>query len=163
MEQEKFLLAPLPKNKTGRIYCGPTVLTLLTGMEYPKLRATINRLRNSKMKGCKNPHYRKLNRPVKGMFNYETEILLKKFGLKPDFTSVEKNPYKTLRHMADATKHLKTPFVVNVTRHYMILLEGVAYDTAKPEGVPAEDHPYSLKRVACFWRIRSKSKVQPVS
>lgn len=151
---QRFLLSPVPQNKTGRIYCGATVLLMLTGIEYPKLRAMINRHRNVGRGSWSNPL--KMNAPVRGMFDKEMEHMLVHLNLKPKY--VDRPAYKTLREMAEDMQHLKTPVVVTVTGHFVLLLEGVIYDTYSPEGKIASEHKCARKKVQHYWIINSKRK-----
>lgn len=128
-----------------RTYCGPTVLLLLTGLPYERLRGEINRRRN---KISRNKS--KLWTPVKGLGQNTMHYMLEKHGMKP---KREKLKGITLKTFCDDRAHIKKKFVVISGNHYLILSEGKVHDTFQVEGAPFDSHPFAKTRMSEFWEL----------
>lgn len=163
--EQAFTVYPVDRERE-RMYCGPTVLALLTGKGKEEIRADVNRLRRAHgKKKRKTLYYRDgtyktqklvpwpLTSPVRGLSETYMEKLLKKYGCNPK-SHIER--YPSLRRLVEDMGHFKTPIVVNAGCHYVLYFQGKIYDTFRPEGAPVKEHPYGLCRVTRYWIIRNQ-------
>lgn len=161
-EKENFFISPIDKSE-GRMYCGPTVLAMLTGKTRAEIHADVNRLkRKAGKKRSKAVYYRdgmykttrrlpwSLTAAVKGMRNSHLEKLMKKYSLSPKAHNCE---YPSLRRMIEDVGHFKMPIVINVTSHYVLYFQGKIYDTFRADGASIAEHPCAGRRVERSWMI----------
>lgn len=156
-------ILPVPE---GRFYCGATVLMMLTGKPHVEVRRDVNKLRR---KAGKKSHRRSiktgwwvtkpwpLTAAVKGISQSHMDTLLKKYGFAPKRM---KPPRQTLRTFSDDFQYLKKPVVIVTGNHYLILNEGVVYDTFKRKGAPVAEHPFVNTRVTEYWIINKKEEMK---
>jgi len=150
----------------GRMYCGATVIALLTGKDRATIHRDFNKLirkrgikRNkwSDKLGCWTRVQWSLNSMVTGMSNKDLEALLTKNKISHKKHEVK---YGSLRQLVDDMGHLKNPIVINVTGHYVLYHAGKVYDTFHREGATIADHPCAGKRVQKYWLIRRQPSKQ---
>lgn len=152
----------------GRMYCGPTVLALLTGKSRAEIHRDVNKVkRKLGSKRRKNIYYRDgmyktqklmpwpLTSAVKGVSNSTLEKLMKKYRLAP---KRHNSAYPSLRRMIEDLGHFKMPIVINVTHHYVLYFQGKVYDTLRQDGVAIAEHPCAGKRVEKYWTVRSVAR-----
>lgn len=164
MEKE-FFVTPIVEGQT-RMYCGPTVLALLTGKSREQIHRDINKLRRKHgKKRNKRVYYRDgsykttrrvpwpLTAPVKGLSNGYLEALLFKYGMG---ITCHHNKYPSLRRLVEDMGHFKTPIVINVTNHYVLYFQGKVYDSYRNEGAVVSEHPFGRSRVQRYWIIRKQ-------
>jgi hypothetical protein len=164
----EFTIYPIDKSQ-GRMYCGPTVLALLTGKSRATIHADVNRLRRKAgKKRRKTIRYRDgsykttklvpwpLTAPVRGLSHSRLDALLKKYGLPAAFHP--NNRYPSLRRLVEDMGHFKMPIVITVTGHYVLYYDGKVYDTYRPEGLPVDEHTYGRCRVKNYWLVRRQRK-----
>lgn len=130
-------------------FCGPTILSLLTGLPIKAvIEPAINKLRDSHTK-----------RAVKGMYNREMFQLLGVFNLK--HTSIDHIFARGVRlkkasMLADMYK--AQVLLVNVTGHYIVLTGETVYDTFRPEGEHYLTHPSAGQLIRECWLIERVNK-----
>lgn len=165
-----FFVLPIESGKV-RMFCGPTVLAMLTGKSREEIHRDVNKLRrkNGKVK-LKTIYYRDgnyktqkrvpwpLNSPVKGMRNDYLEALMKKYDLSPESHN---KTYPSLRRLIEDIGHFKTPIVINVTGHYVLYFQGKIYDTLRKDGAPASEHPSYGQRVKKYWLVKKQKSALP--
>lgn len=148
------------------MYCGPTVLAMLTGKTRTQIHADINRLKRKAGKKRNKMMYSRdgfprgykrmpwpLTASVKGLSNGYLEALMRKYGLAPEG---HVKPYPTLRRLVEDMGHFKTPIVVNVTGHYVLYYKGKVYDTFRKEGATVDEHPHGRCRVQRYWLVKKQ-------
>lgn len=163
--EKKYEFSPVEKQhqdsgkKMLRMFCGPTVLLLLTGAPYSDIKAGVNRFRNKRgMKVYKTTRKRgsttRVNRSlayhVQGMWHSEMSFMLKKYRMKPH---LKKCTGMTLATFCEDMKFIKRNLVVCAGNHYLIYSDGKIYDTYQTEGAPATEHPFAKTRMECYWEI----------
>lgn len=154
----------------GRMYCGPTVLALLTGKPRAEIHRDVNKLkRKAGKKKRKTVYYRDgmykttrmlpwpLTASVRGMSNGTLEKLMKKYRLS---AKRHDSAYPSLRRMVEDLGHFKTPIVINVTHHYVLYFQGKIYDTFRKDGAPIAEHPCAGKRVEKYWIVKSVARAE---
>ncbi len=163
-ERESFFISQIDKAQE-RMYCGPTILALLTGKSRAEIHGDVNRLRrkagkkrnkwSDKLRCWKRVAW-PLTAPVKGMSNGNLEKLMDKYRLKSERRNTD---YPSLRRFFDDVGHLKMPIVVNVTGHYVLYFRGKVYDTLRPMGEDLAMHPCAGRRVKKYWVIRKQNAI----
>lgn len=128
---------PVIDNKTGRAWCGPAAIAILTGVPNSRIEKMLKRGR----KGWG-------NRPIKGTYNHEVIRVLKRLGCK---VQELKNLESTICKFADDVRHAGA-YLVNVTNHYMVTCAGVLADNSHPTGVPAEQYGRT-RHVQRAWKV----------
>lgn len=157
-DRENFFVLPTPKDVPGkRLYCGPTVIAMLTGASREEIFAKVNRQKNKRLR--KYPDFFKKKRMkdmVKGMHNHQLEDVLRRFGVT---LSKHKKPasgkylYGSLRQFEMDYGHFKKPIIINITHHYVLFFRGMIFDTYRREGTPLNEHPLAGRRVESFWIV----------
>ncbi len=168
MTDTTFTIHPI-NPEHGRMYCGPTVLAMLTGHSRETIHADVNRLkRKAGKKRNKTVRYpggtykttRRVAWPltarVTGLSNSFLEKLMVKYGLSPAFRNCQ---YGSLAQLVKDIGHFKQPIVINVTGHYVLYFNGMVFDTLRKQGVPVSDHPSARQRVQRYWLIRKQAGV----
>lgn len=141
-----YHIHPIPEMPEGdRLFCGPTVLCALTGKTPTQVRRAVNRHRGNKW-----------NAAVTSMWQMEFQELMHKWKLKPKSVYPKKTP--TLKTFSEDMQFVKNPIVVNVTGHFVLLYQGVIYDTHRKEGCPFEEHPNAGKWVRRYWVINKRCR-----
>lgn len=166
--EQNFTVSLVPEGGK-RMFCGPTVLALLSGKTREEIHADVNRLkrkagkkRNKLVRGRDGrPNYWKripwpLTAPVKGMGNNTLEKLLKKYGIS---NKRHDEKYPSLARLVEDMGHFKMPIIVNVTDHYVLYFQGNIYDTLRPSGAHIDAHPSKGRRVKKYWII-TRQKIQ---
>lgn len=163
-----FNVYPIAEGQ-GRMWCGATVLALLTGKTREVIHRDVNKHRRANGETTRKAVYYRdgtykttkrvpwsLKTPVKGMSNTWLEAMLKKYGMPAAFH--QNNRYASLRRLVEDMGHFKMPIVINVTDHYVLYFAGKIYDTARPAGEPISTHPSAGRKVKSYWVIRRQRK-----
>lgn len=159
--------APVKIEKQPKAYCGPTVLMMLTGLPLADIRRDINLARRRKGKksikrmkrtGDKLIPWR-LNNPVKGVSCTIMNEMLEKYGLKPERRFVQ-GKKQSLKNFAEDYSTVKKPVVIVVGNHYVLLNDGMVYDTYRIDGEKPDSHPYALSRVTEYWIIKREKPIE---
>ena len=146
-----------------KMYCGPTVLALLTGKPREKIHRDINKLKRARgfksYKTMKNGGYKsipwKLTNVVKGMTCFHFERMFDIYKIRH---TLKKESYPSLARMIEDMGHFKMPVVILVTGHFILYFNGLVYDTKCKQGAPIKDHPSARQRVKQYWIINKQPK-----
>lgn len=161
---DTFTIYPIDKSQ-GRMYCGATVLALLTGKPRATIHRDFNRMVRAKGKTRRKAVYYRdgtykttkrvpwpLTSAVKGMYEHQLEALMTKYKIAS--AHHKNNRYGSLRQLVDDMEPLKKPIVVTVTGHFVLYYDGKVYDTHHPAGAPVTEHSFGRCRVKNYWVIR---------
>lgn len=128
-----------------RPYCGPTAISLLTGVPLSRIEEMLRRKRRG---GYRDALGRKI--AIKGTYTWEVVRVLKRLGCKVE----ELNLYtKTFGQFCRDTQHLASTFLVEVTGHFMVSQQGLIADNANQTPVPVEGYRRATRRVKKAWKI----------
>lgn len=123
-----------------RAYCGPSVLMALTGLPLAEVRTAIN-----KAKG------RRHNAGIIGTSNAELVDALDTLGYASEWLHPVKhsvgNSNMTLRYFVENKCQKGCFYIVNVTGHYVAVLDGNVADNFIRFGCPVAEHPSRRKYV----------------
>lgn len=131
-------------------YCGPAVLQALTGLPLKPIREAINEIRG-----------RKPSVGVLGMWNHEIEKVLEVFGFKVSYREWPRRDVikpLTLEKFGEVF-HTRLPVIVNVTKHFVIMENGMVADNRIRYGCPLQEHPSRRQHVkAAFVVVKKEGK-----
>lgn len=140
-----------PINDKGRTpYCGPSAISILTGVPISRAEFSIRRRRRG---GYRDAAGRR--RPIKGAYNSEVIKCLRLLGCK---VKRVKTAEPTLARFVEDTRHAGV-FLVNVTHHYVVTHAGMIADNGtglKPQ--PFADFRKPLWRVTAAWRVEAPAE-----
>ena len=137
------------KCERGRMYyCGPFALHRLTGATLPEIEKANNlairlwRRKNNVKK------YIAPTAPVRRMTTWQIEQTAERLGLK---LVVEKEKPKTLRAFIKDSGHRKQKFIVFITGHFVVVEDGIIFDSNHADGVEIDNYRSAGKRVRKIW------------
>lgn len=134
-----------PPLDTGRVaFCGPAVISILTGVPVSRAELMIRRGRKG---GHKARNGRKL--PIRGVYTWEVIRVLKRLGCKVVPTKITP---QSLTRFVDDIRYAGT-FLVEVTAHFMAATQGVVADNTFPTGVAVETYNHGRRQVKRAWKV----------
>lgn len=133
-----------------RPYCGPAAIAALTGVPVARIEKMLRRGR----KGYRDSDGRKI--PIKGTHPWEVIKVLERLGCK--VTEV-KPAVSTFGRFVEDTVHVRTPYLVEVTGHFMATHQGSFCDTSSLEGPRAlAGYRRATRRVQRVWEVEAPAE-----
>lgn len=130
-----------------RPYCGPAAIAILTGVPIARIEKMIRRGR----KGYRDSDGRRI--PIKGTHPWEVLKVLERLGCKVREIKCESRTFGSF--VAD-TVHVSTPYLVEVTGHFMASYRGMYCDTSTLAGPqPIDAYKSRTRRVRRVWEVRA--------
>lgn len=137
----------------NRAYCGPSAVMLLTGVPLSRVEKMFRRAR--KEWGGTVKSYNGKTLPIKGTWPSEVVKVLKRLGCKVNNFNVSGG---SLAAFVEDTRNVTTPFLINVTGHYMVSFQGMIADSTYKAPIKIEDYPRGARRVKKAWRIEAPER-----
>jgi hypothetical protein len=128
-----------PPPRSRRVtWCGPAALSIITGLDYETCRSALTRIGN---------------RTIKGSYNHEMVAALRFFGY-----TIEQDDYPSRPTLAAWTRRRKgddatAMFLVNITRHYVVVQGRKACDNVTRTPVFLKDMRLRRSRVERVWKV----------
>jgi len=124
-----------------RIYCGPGALIAITGKRLPEVRSAINAARGTRD-----------NQGVTGLSLKNLEKSLQNLNVKYEKTLCKGRI--TLSSLVSTTLKDNVRYIVNITGHYVTILNGFLIDNQYRFGTDVNDCRWSGKLVKAYLEIK---------
>lgn len=136
-----------------RPFCGPTAIAALTGVPMSRIEKMLRRARGTHW--YRDSLGRKMR--VKGTYNTEVVRVLERLGCK---VIPVKEPQPSLRRFVDDTQNVRSAYLVNVPRHYVVTHQGRVFDNGTIESgpTPIAEFRRATRRVQQAWEVRAPEK-----
>ena len=132
---------------TEKGYCGPVVVSALTGVPVSRVEAMIRRGRRG---GYRDANGRRM--PIRGTHPWEIKRVLEKLGCK---VTRMKDPESTFGRFVKDVAHINGAFLVEVTGHFMATSKGLFCDASYKHPTPVEGYHNANRRVLTAWRVEA--------
>lgn len=114
-----------------RVYCGPAALMAITGLRLPRVREVINEIRG--------------RRPSQGVIGLPVDVLRRALSkLNVAYSETEVHSRMTLERFVLEEAEPNVRYIVQVTGHYVSVLNGLVIDNHYRFGTDIQD--------GCKWR-----------
>jgi hypothetical protein len=129
------------------VYCGPSSLIAITGYGKERVENDINIMR-------KKP----AGTPVVGKYDREMSVMLKKYGFLAATRTLRQDDWRklpTLTEFLEASldHDFGNTLLIGITGHYVLVRNGIIYDTKAKSGKPIDEHPFKRSKVRNYWVI----------